>query len=87
MTATVTGQRTVDPMVLVRTATSYLARVACMYADPDRDGHDHDDCLHDDLSFSSAEMVLNLVGSVTFGDDDAALEAVLEFRGALTPAG
>ncbi len=76
-------QRQVKAEVAWRTAKNLLGRMACVYADPTRDGHDHHECLRDDESFI-ADRMLNLLNAVCRDDTDASLAGLLELESIIT---
>lgn len=60
-------------MTVRRVAHHGMGRLACMYADPERDDHAHALCVRDDESYV-ADMVLRLLGAVADQDEDTALD-------------
>lgn len=77
--------RHVDKGVAWRTAQSLLGRMACAYADPLRDAHDHALCVRDDDSFI-ADRMLALLNAVCRNSEDDALDVLTELQGIIHPA-
>lgn len=66
--------RQVPPELMWRVARNTLGRMACAYADPQRDGHDHAElCLRDDEAYA-ADRMLALLGAAVAADEGLVLD-------------
>lgn len=74
--------RKVPPETFWRVARTTLGRMACVYADPARDGHRHDDCLVDDEAYA-ADLMLGMLGAAAAADEDAVLDRLTDIIDAL----
>ena len=70
-------RRRITPQVFWRVARNTLGRMACVYADPTADGHDHGECVVDDEAFA-AHLLLGLAGALAEGDETTVLDAVTD---------
>lgn len=73
--------RKISPDVAWRAVGTALGRLACESMDP-ADGHDHNECLHDDVAYA-ADLQLRLLAAVLGDDDDQILARLEELRAAV----
>jgi hypothetical protein len=74
--------RTIGASTAFQSARSGLGRMACDVMNPADKGHDHTECLRDDLAFV-ADLQLRLLAAASTGDEDIALDRLSDLMGAI----
>lgn len=75
--------RKVKPEVFWRVARSTLARMACEYADPADQSHDHVTCVRDDEAYA-ADLLLRVAAAAAGQDESVMLDRLSDLREATT---
>ena len=71
--------RKVKPEVFWRVARSTLARMACEYADPADEGHNHVTCVRDDESYA-ADLLLRVAAAAAGQNESRMLDRLADLR-------